>query len=258
MWGRELHLHSAGVGKVISDNDISRVRYHEGCATSFLMNVRYSPWEERSVGLKFRSHPRQSTKESCSEAHGEPEQNDATLVRAAQADVRAFGPLYERYLGEIYRYCHVRLGDREAAEDATSEVFLKALRALDGYQGGTFIAWLYKIASNVIVDIYRRRHRQLVYPIETADYIEDGAPTPEMEAITRAEHTELCDAMALLPHEYRTVLEMQLAGWRGEQIASAMGRSPAAVKMLRFRAMTRLREVVCSLGQREKSEVYHE
>ncbi len=46
---------------------------------------------------------------------------------------------------------------------------------------------------------------------------------------------------AELPPEQRAAVELQLAGWSGEQIAAALGRSPAAVKMLRFRALQRLR-----------------
>jgi RNA polymerase sigma-70 factor (ECF subfamily) len=182
------------------------------------------------------------------------------LVSAAQADPHAFDALYERYLTQIYRYCYVRLGNREAAEDATSEVFLKALRGLDEYRGGTFIAWLYRIAGNVIIDTYRRRSHSTC-PIENIGYLEDDAPTPETAAIMRAERSELNHALASLPPEYRTVIVLQLAGWTGEQIACTLDKTPAAVKMLRFRAVGRLRLLLGSPLQHElqhdKEEVYH-
>lgn len=64
--------------------------------------------------------------------------NDATLVAAAQADSQAFAPLYARYLQPIYRYCYRRLGTCVMAEDATSEVFVKALAGLPRYRGAPF------------------------------------------------------------------------------------------------------------------------
>ena len=136
-------------------------------------------------------------------------------------DPHAFGALYERYLKQIYRYCYVRLGNREAAEDATSEVFLKALRGLDNTEAGTFIAWLYRIAGNVIIDTYRRRSHPTC-PIENIGYLEDDAPTPETAAMMSAERSDLNRALASLPPEYRTVIVLQLAGWTGEQIACTL------------------------------------
>ncbi len=53
--------------------------------------------------------------------------SDSALVAAARADRRAFAPLYNRYVDPVYRYCLRRLGDRAAAEDATSQVFSKGL-----------------------------------------------------------------------------------------------------------------------------------
>lgn len=101
--------------------------------------------------------------------------DDASLIAAARADPRAFAPLYDRYFQPIYRYCYVRLADREAAEDATSEIFFKALNGLSGYRDGLVAAWLFRIAHNVIVDIHRRRRS--VEPLETATPFIDPGPS---------------------------------------------------------------------------------
>jgi len=60
-------------------------------------------------------------------------EEDAVLAAAAASDPRAFAPLYERYLDAVYRYCYRRLGSREAAEDATSQVFYRAIAGLAGF-----------------------------------------------------------------------------------------------------------------------------
>jgi len=151
------------------------------------------------------------------------EWDDTRLVARAQGDPAAFALLYDRYVGPIYSYCHVRLGSREAAEDATSETFLKAFAALARYRQRSFPAWLFRIAHNVVVDGYR--HRARVAPA--------GA---EREALRRV--------LALLPDDQRLALELQCAGWSGEQIAVALERSPTAVRMLHARARTRLRALL--------------
>ncbi len=161
---------------------------------------------------------------------------DAALVAAARADPAAFAPLYARYLRPVYRYCYLRLGDRVAAEDATSENFVKALAGLPGYRDRSFGGWLFTIAHNVVTDTMHRR--RLGAPLEVAGDPADTAPTPEQAALTAEGRRALLD---LLPEDQRAVVTLRLAGLSGAEIARALGRSLGAVKSLQFRAMARLR-----------------
>jgi len=166
------------------------------------------------------------------------------LVARAQADPRAFAPLYERYLGRVYRYCYSRLGSREAAEDATGEVFMRVLANLDRFRAGVFAAWLYTIARNVVTDYQRRRHP--VEPLENAD----GIPASLAEAPgSEGERAVLLAALAELPDEQRTVLELQFAGWSGDEIAAVLGKSPSATRMIRHRAIQRLQKLLNPTGK---------
>lgn len=177
--------------------------------------------------------------------------DDAVLVAAAQEDPRAFTPLYERYVEQVYRYCHARLCSRELAEEATSEVFLKALSALGRYQDVLFAAWLFRIAHNVVVDFHRQR---ATVPLEAAGDLPDPGRSPESLAVDRAEMRTVRAALALLPADERAVIELPYAGYSGQQIADTLGRSPNAVKQLRYRALRRLRillaEVENATGER--------
>jgi DNA-directed RNA polymerase specialized sigma24 family protein len=101
--------------------------------------------------------------------------DDAVLVAAAQVDPTAFAPLYARYLPPVYRYCYRRLGTSAAAEDATSEIFVKVLAALPRYRAVSFRSWLFTIAHHVITDILRRRRP--LEPLEAADDPVDTALT---------------------------------------------------------------------------------
>ncbi|HYI14782.1 MAG TPA: sigma-70 family RNA polymerase sigma factor [Thermomicrobiales bacterium] len=170
--------------------------------------------------------------------------DDEALVAAARLDPRAFDALYSRYVRQVYRYCHVRLGSREAAEDATSAVFLKALAGLTGYRPGNFPAWLFRIAANVVTDARRHGTRRPTVPFETIVDPPDPNPPPDDLAVTSDRAERLRAALATLPDEQRAAIELQLAGWPGEQIAAALDRSPEAVRMLRHRAITRLRDIL--------------
>ena len=189
-------------------------------------------------------------------AAGEPPAEvaeEAALVALARADPRAFAPLYARYLDPVYRYCYRRLGSKEAAEDATSQVFAKALAALPAYRDGSFAGWLFAIARNVVADAHRRRRPE--GPLEAAGDSVDGAPTPEDVAVAADDRRSVRALLAGLPADQRRVLELRLAGLTGAEIAQALGRTVAAVKMLQLRAMTRLRtDLGVAPGTKERDD----
>ena len=84
-------------------------------------------------------------------------EDERVLVENAKRDPRQFGALYDRHFQQISRFVFSRVREQTAAEDVTSEVFIKALKAMPRYQdtGRPFSAWLYQIAVNAIADRYR-------------------------------------------------------------------------------------------------------
>jgi RNA polymerase sigma-70 factor (ECF subfamily) len=154
------------------------------------------------------------------------------------ADPCAFAPLYRRYLDPVHQYCYRRLGSREVAEDATSLVFERALRALPGYRGGLFRVWLFAIAHNVITDSYRstRAHE----PLDAAEEMADPAPDPEALALLADEQRLLLAVLPLLPADQRRVIELRLGGLPATEVALILGRTPESVRTLQLRAIRRL------------------
>ena len=166
---------------------------------------------------------------------------EAVLVAQARRDPQAFAALYDRYFDAVYRYCSHRLGSPEAAEDATSQVFLQVLTALPRYQeGGAFRSWLFTIAHNVVIN--RSRAHRPSESLEAASEHADPAPTPEEIAMAADEQQSLTAVIAMLPADQRRAVELRLAGLTGPEIARVLGRSHAAVKMLQLRAVDRLRQ----------------
>jgi RNA polymerase sigma-70 factor (ECF subfamily) len=165
--------------------------------------------------------------------------DEAALVARAKTDRHAFAPLYARYLGPVLRFCERRLGDPAAAEDATSQVFVRAMVSLPACRDDRFGPWLFAIARNVVVDAFRRRRPGA--PLAAADALPDPAPTPEELALTEEERRTTRALLAHLTPAQRRVVELRLAGLTGAEIAASLGMSASAVKVHQFRAVARLR-----------------
>jgi RNA polymerase sigma-70 factor (ECF subfamily) len=163
------------------------------------------------------------------------------LVRAAKADRRHFAPLYDRYVDDVYRYCLHRLGTKEAAEDATAQVFVKALAALPGYRedAPSFRSWLFAIAHNAVVDAHRQRRPET--DLEEVLARPDPGPGPAEAAEAADELRLLRSLLARLTEDQRALIELRLAGLSDAEIAAATGRNRKAVNAAQYRALQRLR-----------------
>jgi len=175
-------------------------------------------------------------------------EDERELVALAKRDPRQFGALYDRHFQQIYRFVYSRVREQTAAEDVTSEVFMKALKAMPRYQdtGRPFAAWLYQIAVNAIADRYRT-----LRPTQTLDDFHDlsvGGPALEDVAAQRDELRRIWALVEALPHQQRTALVLKFQeDMKIEDIAVAMGKSAGAIKLLIHRGVTRLRDDTASL-----------
>jgi RNA polymerase sigma factor (sigma-70 family) len=168
------------------------------------------------------------------------------LVENAKRDPRQVGALYDRHFQQIYRFVYSRVREQTAAEDVTSEVFMKALRAMPRYQdtGRPFAAWLYQIAVNAIAD----RTQRPAQPLEDFHDLSIGGPALEDLAARRDEVRRIWALVETLPHQQRTALVLKFQeDMKIEDIAIAMGKSAGAVKLLIHRGVTRLRDESSSL-----------
>ena len=172
------------------------------------------------------------------------EDDEATLIAAAQADLAAFAALYRRYAERIYRYLRAHTRSDDDAADLTQHVFLRALDALSRYHPGAapFAAWLFRIACNALVDAGRRRRDET--PLEALpDPAAPDGDDPEARALRREARERLRAAVAALDAEKRELLALRFAGrLSAPEIAAVVGKRPEAVKKQLTRILHALRE----------------
>ncbi|MGC8460266.1 MAG: RNA polymerase sigma factor [Candidatus Dormibacteria bacterium] len=181
-----------------------------------------------------------------------PRDEEEQLVRNAQDNPEAFGKLYDHYVDQMYRYIYSRVHSHEVAEDITSEVFFKALRAIGRYKpsGSPFSAWLYQISSNAITDYYRSHH--VMTPIDDAIAVRDPARPVSDEVTSREEARRIWGFIDTLPPQQRTALTLKLGeDLKLSQIGEIMGKSEGAVKLLIHRGMTTLKGILQAHAQEE-------
>ena len=170
-----------------------------------------------------------------------PLENEGQLVKLAQAgDGEAFSQLYEAYFDRVYRFIFFRVADDLVAEDLASQVFLKAWENLDRYRPrGPFLAWLYAIARNAVIDTYRTR-KQIISLEEAAPI---AAQDEQLDDRLQLEHDvqALKAAMQRLTQEQQEVITLKfIAEYDTSRIAKEMGKSEGAIRALQMRALQAL------------------
>jgi len=177
---------------------------------------------------------------------------DEGPVERAKRDPAAFGDLYDRYCGLIYRYVYSRVHERALAEDITEDVFFKALRHIHQYRnmGRPFSAWLYQIANRAVADHYRAGRGEL--DLEQAMDLPACDSNVLDEVIRRERIRRVWQAIGRLPRQQRTAMALKFSEDRTlEEIGQVMGKSSAAVKLLVYRAVQRLRRELPPLESEE-------
>lgn len=178
-----------------------------------------------------------------------PEANMEALLRRARAgDREAFADISGSYSRRVFGLCRHLLGSTEAAEDATSEVFLRAQRAMGTYDSSLpFPRWLLSIAGHYCLDQLRRRgvERRVFQTGEVEEPEATAGLSPLGELLAGEQRAAVREALAALPERYRAPLVLRYYGDLSyQQIAAALDLTRAHVATLLFRAKQELRRTL--------------
>ena len=178
----------------------------------------------------------------------EKDEDAALAVRASGGDVTAFGLLYDRHVDAIYRYVYYRVRNDAEAEDLTSDVFMRALKAIPRYEPRqAFLAWLYRIARNAIIDRARRGNRQVPFEDALEHPTPDQIVEPDTQLLATSDSETLRNALKkLTPLQQEVIVLRYLHGYSTDEIAKIVGKREGTVRGIQFRAIGALRQLIPS------------
>ncbi len=173
-------------------------------------------------------------------------EEDELIARSREGDLDCFNRLVERYQQQVYNLSLRMLGNPHAAEDATQDAFISAFMAISKFRGGSFRAWLFRIATNACHDQRRSLRRR---PTTSLDALpielewDQHALSPEEYALSRELGREIGRALSALPADQRlAVILRDIMGLDYQEIAQATASSLGTVKSRLSRGRARLRQ----------------
>lgn len=171
---------------------------------------------------------------------------DGELVLDAKKNISDFRKIYEKWLRPVYRYCYFRVGNRNDAEDLTSQIFLKAYEGFPAYQHrGVFSAWLFSIARARVTDFYRKKSKHL--------HIHEVSQIPDDSNLSMqvAENQVLDQVLKMIDHLPEKKKELIRLRFVAELTYKEIG-------ALIHRREDAVRKAISRLLERIKKEVNHE
>jgi RNA polymerase sigma-70 factor, ECF subfamily len=148
--------------------------------------------------------------------------------------------VFSRFVDPVYRFLYSRVGNREDAEDLTSEVFLKATRQLDSQRLEASMAqWLFTVARTVLADHWRRYYRTgAILPLD--DERIGDIPGEHVTEPTKGSSVRVAQLLGALPERYGKVLELRfLRGYSIQETAEELGITKENAKVIQHRALAK-------------------
>jgi RNA polymerase sigma-70 factor (ECF subfamily) len=180
----------------------------------------------------------------------EREEDAALARRASSGEAEAFGVLYDRYVDQVYRYVFYRVRNEAEAEDVTSDVFMRALRAIPKYEPRqAFLAWLYRIARNAVIDRSRRQkaRTQVSFEDALAHPMGDQTVDPNAGLLAGSDATVVRAAMQqLTPLQQEILVLRYVEGYDTKTISKLVNKRDGTIRGIEFRALAALRALIPS------------
>jgi RNA polymerase sigma-70 factor (ECF subfamily) len=170
------------------------------------------------------------------------------IDRAVHREPEAFSELYVRYHPSVLRHIYYVVGDAEEASDITSEAFLRAWKAIEGFEdrGISIRAWLVKIAYNLATRHLKREKRaRVMSDLDVTMLHDDQRPSPHEMAEKSFELQSLRWAILSLPAVQRKVIVLRsLNQLEYHEVGAIIGKSSGAVRVIQHRAIRALRAIL--------------
>jgi RNA polymerase sigma-70 factor, ECF subfamily len=179
---------------------------------------------------------------------------EGEIQRQQSQNAQEMQSFYQENLTLIYRYIYSKVGNREEAEDLTSQTFVKAVRGVDYRRGPQSMQkWLFQIARTTIADYWRSYYRASISSLEELlDAGWEGPTEEEPVPISTTPGKRVEHILRVLPERYREVLTCRfLLNLSIKETALRMGLTEANVKVIQFRALKSaadIEQVIIEMG----------
>ncbi len=164
-------------------------------------------------------------------------------IEAAQRDPALFRPLYNRYYEPVFRFIYRRTVDESLTADLCSQVFLKAMQKLSGYEfkGVPFSSWLFRIAITETAQHFRQVQRNRVVSIEDASLL-DLMTEMEEPVNDDSRQWDLVGVLDQLKETDLALIELRFFEQRPfREIAEILGMTESNAKVKTYRILERLK-----------------
>lgn len=171
-------------------------------------------------------------------------QEELVIIQEAKENPERFGPLYQKYHEQIFRYIYQRMDDEHLAFDVTSQVFVKALKNLHKYEyrGVPFSSWLYRIAKSELYQAFRDRKARRTVNVESMHLFEMVEEFDEDDSVV--DKKKLLQCLSLLKDGDLQLIELcyfEKCSYR--EIGDILEITENNAKVRTFRALDRLKKL---------------
>ena len=159
-----------------------------------------------------------------------------------------FAEKYQQFFPRVFAYVYGRVYNVQLAEDLVSEVFERAFLKVGSLRDDrAFPTWLFTISRNIVTSHARRSGRETVVDPEVLSSVVATGVSVENEILVREEVAEVIDRLKTFPQREQDIISLKFdAELTNAEIAKVMGLGESNVRVILFRTLRRLREMMKS------------
>ncbi len=176
------------------------------------------------------------------------------IIKAKKGDAAAFTQIYNLYFKRIYQFIYFRVSHKETAEDLAEDVFLKVygkLSSLDSHN--SFEGWLYQIARNIVIDYYRQKQATVAFD-DLENTLEYEKNIIDIVSLDQQQKVFL-ELLKQLAPEQQIVIKLKfLEDLQNSEIAEMLHKNEGAIRVIQFRAIAKLKELISGLNTGKKND----
>ena len=169
----------------------------------------------------------------------------SNLIKLAQkGDKNAYGKIYQFFYKRILRYCQFNLGEYQKSQDICQETFFRAWKSLPGFRlekGGSFQAFLFRIAHNLIVDLVRKKKEisidRIKEPTQSHDLYEKIEKIDQVAKVKNA-------LLKLKKDERQIIILRYFEEMTSLEVAQIVGKREGALRVQTHRILKKLKGIL--------------